>query len=922
MEMSSNLLLTKLYRPVVPARHVRRPLLVERLNEGLDMGRPLTLVSAPAGFGKTMCVSEWLDTVDMPAAWLSLDTADNDPLRFFTYLLAALQRVERSLGAEIQGVLRAGQLPPGEILSAALINDILALGRRFLLILDDFQVIQDEAILEVLQTLSGNMPPALHLVLITREEPSLPLARLRANNQMTEIRAADLRFTGDETTGFLNQTMGLSLKTADIAALETKTEGWIAGLQLAGLSLRNRSDPSALISELSGSHRHILSYLTEEVLNRQPADVQRFLLQTSILGKLNGRLCDAVTGGRESKAILEQLFNDNLFLVPLDDEQQWYRYHQLFADLLRDRQQALYPEETAELHRRASRWYVDAGLSGDAIQHALDAQDYETAIALIETYYMDRLLSWHARTVRSWMDAVPAEMVAASPKVNLAFAWMHLMSNDYTQALPYIERLQVLFGPRLREDAAQGDPRAGGDATVRAEWLALQAMLLNAQGQPDQSLVLANEALAIVPQENAYVRSLIYSGLAMTYIQKNDGARAIEAYEKLIQYGRMSGSLLPELMGVAGLGLFLVERGELQTALELTSQAIERVEQSGTVPPISGAIYGEIAVIAFYRFRIAEARRYLVRAMQVSRQSGYSDAEVYYHVILSRLAQIEGDLDTAVDEIQTAVELTKIEAPTAVGEEVIAQQVRVLLAEKRVEAAAELLEAHGFGFHPDLATPDLPQGGAFTRGRGLLYTSVLRIVLYLARAGEEAALDQGIELAGRMIDEARGGQVLLNLLETLLLRAQLHEACRDETAAQADIAAALALGQPESFVSVFVEEGEPASEILSRLVSAGAPAELEPEYIDRVVKAFPDAARSSAPTAADATETTLVEPLSARELEILGLIGDGYTNQEIAERLVISLHTVKKHNSNIYSKLGVRSRTQAVARARELRLLL
>ena len=358
--MIVNLLATKLYTPTPSAKRVQRQHLIQRLNEGVAAGHQLTLISAPAGFGKTTCVSEWLSGLDLPVTWLSLDPSDDEPGRFFSYLIAALQKIDPGLGQEIEGLLRAGQLPPVEIISATLVNDLLAHSGRFILVLDDVHLIHQGFILQVLEKLVANLPPALHLVLLTREDPALPLARLRANNQMTEIRASDLRFTPDEAASFLNESMELCLSQADIAMLEERTEGWIVGLQLAGLSVRDRPDPSRFIATLSGSHRHILSYLTEEVLNRQPEKVQQFLLQTSILDRLSGGVCDAVTESSGSHALLEQLCNANLFLVPLDDEQHWYRYHHLFADLLRTRLNQYPKDKESELRRRASRWYAQA----------------------------------------------------------------------------------------------------------------------------------------------------------------------------------------------------------------------------------------------------------------------------------------------------------------------------------------------------------------------------------------------------------------------------------------------------------------------------------------------------------------------------------------------------------------------------------
>ncbi len=913
--MSSNLLLTKLYRPLVPPKTVPRPFLSQRLDEGLQAGRQLTLVSAPAGFGKTTCISAWLNSVDIPAAWLSLDPADDEPGRFFTYLLAALSQVDGSLGREIEAVLKAGQLPPGEIISATLINDILAVDGRFLLVLDDFQMIQDPLILQVMQTLVTNLPPALHLVLLTREEPSLPLARLRANNQMSEIRAADLRFSRRETAAFLQEVMGLSLSAADIAALEDKTEGWIAGLQLAGLSMRDRADPAAFIADLSGSHRHILRYLTEEVLQQQPPEIQQFLLQTSILDKLTGALCDALTGAANGRVLLEQLYDDNLFLIPLDDEQQWYRYHQLFAGLLRDWQKTLLREETPALHRRASRWYEQAGLSSEAIQHSLEAEDYETAVALIETHAMDMLMAWHAKTVRGWMAAIPPKWAAKSPKTNLAFAWMHLFSNNFAQALPYIGRLQAMFAAeQLDED----------DPAVLGEWLALQATMLNGQGLPQQSVALAKQALAIVPTKDAYIRGLIYGSLANSYKQMNDYPQAVAAYEQLIQHGRVAGSLFSELMGISALALYAMERGELYDAFELASQGVERVERSGTLPPISAAVYGELGGVAYHWYQLEQAHTHLAKSTQVSTLSGYSDAEIYHHVVRSRLAQVVEDLDMATREINQATALMQVDAPAAIREEVIAQQVRMALLQDNPAAAEAVLNRHGYIFQPDLSMPELEPGQTISRAAGLLVISALRVILYQSRQqGLLASLRQGIEAAGRLIAAARESHAVPIVMEALLVRAQMQAVLGAEQEGGADVATAVTLAEPEGFITIFLEEGRPIARILASLLDNKQLESAPAAHARKILAAYPTAVQEATFSVVKITPdgNALIEPLSNRELEILRLIGEGYTNQEIAARLVITLHTVKKHSSNIYSKLGVRSRTQAVARARELQLL-
>ncbi|HVO70623.1 MAG TPA: LuxR C-terminal-related transcriptional regulator [Aggregatilineaceae bacterium] len=822
--------------------------------------------------------------------------------------------MDEHLGREIESVLRSGQLPPGEVISTTLINDILELERRFVLVVDDFQVIQDRAILQVLEKVVTTLPQPLHMVLITREDPVLPLARLRANNQMTEIRAEDLRFTDLEASRFLNDLMDLSLSQEDIAALEDRTEGWIVGLQLAGLSIQKRADPSSFIATLSGSHRYILSYLTEEVVSRQPEDIQRFMLETSILDKLSGDLCDAVTGRTDSGVLLEKLFAANLFLIPLDDERRWYRYHHLFTDLLRDLQKALRDDEKVALHQRASHWYADAGMANEAVQHALDAADYAAAVQLIENHAMDMIMQWHAKTVNAWMQALPPQWSAQSPKTNMAFAWMHLLSGTYAQAIPYLERLQTMFA---------SSPIGENDMAVKAGWLALQSNLLNGQGKPAESLALAQQALEIVPEEDSYLRSLIYLGLVGAYQQMDDYARSVEAYQMIIRHGRAAGNFVSEMLGISGLALMVLEHGQLHLAFEMASQGIDLIERVGLLPPISAAVYGELGQLYYQWHQLEQAHHYFRRAVEVSALSGYSDAEIYYGVIRSRLLQTRGDLESAAREIQKTVDLAQTVAPAAVREEVVAQQVRVYLAQNRLVAADAVLQQHGFTVQDELSIPDIAPGQHLTYSVGLLYNCVLRVLLYQAQVKpEQATWRDGIDLADRLFAEALRSQRLPLALEALLLRAQLHAVSGNNQARLDDCARALELAAPEGFISVFIDEGPSIADALTTLLKHNRLRGVEPGYVKNLLAVFSETVTpkdSSNSTAAAAQE--MIDPLSKRELEILQLIGVGCSNQEIAERLVITLHTVKKHSSNIFSKLQVNSRTQAIARAHQLGLL-
>jgi len=945
------LLATKLHQPSPPLKQVQRSHLIQRLNQGLAAGRQITLVSAPAGFGKTTCVSQWVDTLDCPVTWLSLDPADDDAGRFFAYLVAALQKVDATLGQEIEGAIRSGQLPSSEIISTSLINDILALEGRFLLVLDDLHVIQDGFILQVLEQLVTNLPSALHLVLLTREDPPLALARLRASNRLTEIRAGDLRFTRPDTDRFLNEVMDLSLSPADIDALEDKIEGWIVGLQLAGLAVRDRADPSSFIDNLSGSHRFIFSYLTEQVLSRQPEETQRFLLQTSILDKLNGDLCNAVTGRSDGRALLERLLNANLFLIPLDDEGRWFRYHPLFADLLRDLQNTLQKDKTAELHQRASHWYAQAGgerggFASEAIQHALAAQDYALAVDLLENHAMEMIMQGYAKTVNGWVQAIPAEWGSHSSNTNLALAWMNLLRGAYVQASPYLERLEEAFSS---SQVSEEERRS-----LKAEWLVMQSLLLNMEGKMTESLALADQALELIGEEDNRVVSLAYFGLACAYQVMENYELAVDAYQMAIQHGRAAENPIAEMMSTSGLARMAFEHGQLHLAFEIATPISDRVEQSGSMPPISTVVFGILGEICYQWYQTEAARRHILRALHLSTLGGYNSGMTNCRVLLSRVSQLQGDLEAAAREIQKAVDLVQVETPDYVRQEVVAQQVRVHLAQERLAAAQMVLQGQGFSFRDPFSFPELPPGHtdpassrkSVPHSPGLLYNSSLRVLLYQARSRRDpASLRSGIELANRLIEGALQGQYLLVALEALLLRAQIHAMLGDNPASQADYASALELAEPEGFIGVFVEQGQPVAEALANLLKQSRLGTVQPSYVKRmpfirsILAAFsgsqPLDATLSAPLPGSSTggeqpapglpagtePVALIEPLTDRELDVLRLMAQGLTYKEIAARLFISLNTVRFHVKAIYGKLNVNNRTQAIEAARQLQIL-
>ncbi|HSD85816.1 MAG TPA: AAA family ATPase, partial [Anaerolineae bacterium] len=848
-----NLLATKLRRPAPASKRIHRPQLIQRLNDGLDSGRQVVLVSAPPGFGKTTLLGEWSTQLQRPIVWVSLDEGDNDPIRFWSYVIAACQSIQAKVGEAALALLHAPEPLPADVIPTILINDLARLENDLLLILDDYHVIQNQSIHTALAFLIDHLPDQLHLVLSTRVDPPWPLAHLRARNQLLELRALDLRFTPEEAATFLNQLMDLNLSAKDVAALEARTEGWIAGLQLAALALQapfsqgERGDVAVFIKAFAGSHVYVADYLIEEVLQRQPAELQTFLLQTSVLVRLNGALCEAVTGCHAGQSILKQLYKANIFITPLDDEGHWFRYHRLFADLLQARlRQATSPEALAALHLRASQWYEEAGMVNEAIQHAVAAADYVTVVRLIESHAVETLVQGYAKTVEGWLTAIPPELRFQSAKVNLAFAWLHLLRGAPASAAPYVERLQTeLASPRLDQTTP----------ALQAEWLALQSYLLSLQGKLSESLELAQRARDLAPETDGYVQSLAYNALGSTYLMLNDYTRVVEVYQKAIQLGRDAANALGEMMGISVLAQIATQHGQLHFAYAIASQGIDRIERSGSPPAIVAAVHGALGQIHYQWGHSGEARSHLLRAIQLCALSGYSAGEIYGRANLSRLLHLEGSLEDSEQEIQKAIELMQSGTPVWGGEEAVSQQIRLHLARRRLAAAESMLAAQGFSFQAGFTFPELVPEQALTYFIGLRYNSALRILLYRAQAeGERESVPAGIELADRLIGGVLHGRYYSVALEALLLRAQLHVALGNAQAGQADVAQALELAAPEGFISIFVEEGESMKALIARCrfmiensrTSSDKRSD-QVQYLDRVLAAFPLTASQNTP---------------------------------------------------------------------------
>lgn len=905
-----------------------RPRLTGKLLSGVQRPGSFILLSGPAGFGKTTLLSEFVAQILQQreslvgVAWLSLDEGDSDPHRFWTYLIAACQGVQEGVGETALALLNMPQPLPEGAIPTLLINDLTRQDRPLVLVLDDYHTIQNPSIHADLLFLLDHLPQNLHLIVSTRTDPPWPLARYRARNQLIEIRAQDLRFSTAEAAGFLNQTMALSLSEEAMAALEERTEGWIAGLQLAALSMQGRSDVGAFIQAFTGSHVYIAEYLVDEVLKRQSEEMQVFLLQTSILDRLCAGLCEAVCCGQETHGCLDgqknllTLQQANIFIIPLDDEGQWFRYHHLFADLLQARLQSSFPAAAIHtLHQRAAAWYEQNGMIIEAIDHALAAADYPRVVRLVEAAALPMIIQANVRTVESWLQAIPLVYLEQSPRLNMAYAWMNLLRGTPLQAVPFIDHLRAFFTT----------PAAGAaDASLQVEWLAIQSELLIGQGKPQESRALAQKAQALLPAVDPHIRSMIYVTLAKAYQVTLDYDRAAEVFQMIVQDARAKGDITFEVLGISGQAQMFLKQGRLHRTYELATEGIRRLEMSGKHVPFSATLYGELGQVFFHWCQLEQARAYQRRSMEISGKNGYSDPEIYFHLLLSKICQMEGDLDGAVREMEQANYLASIIPPAMIRENIISQQVWVDLAMHHPAAAEQLLAADGYNFDGAFRFPDLAPGAPVTLETSLLYNSALRVILYHARQGQNTSnLQSGIDLAERLIQGELQCQQLRAALETLLLLSQMATVQGDRQRSQAATARALTLAEPEDFISAFIEEGQPVAEILTDLLKSNRPVKAQKEYIQKILAAYPPgkAKLETASPVSPAGAAALVEPLTARELEVLRLIADGDSNQAIAAKLVITVSAVKKHTGNIYGKLAVTSRTQAISRARQAGLL-
>lgn len=907
----SPILFTKVQIPPSRQQLVSRQRLLGTLDAG--MHRKLTLISAPAGYGKSTLLSEWAEGCEWPLGWVTLEAGDNDLDRFLTYLLSAVQATgagPASLDA-ILGTRFSLQPLPMDAMLAILVNQLPVGVDRLVIILDDYHHIENQEIHTFVNAFLDHLPANIHLVISTRMDPPLPLARLRAKDQLNEITESDLRFTLEEVRAFFEEVMGLGLTLDQVTKLETRTEGWVTGLQLVGLSLKDRDHPGELIETLTGTHRYILDFLMQEVFSDLPPLLQTFLLRASILERMSPGLCDTVVGdledhGRQTeipgraKEILAFMDRSNLFIMPLDSQRQWYRFHPLFADFLRDRLATQQVDELPDLHRRAAEWYVQNNLISEAVAHCFAGEDIDLAVGLIQAQAKDLLTRGELTTLHRWIAALPEEAVKTHPRLVLARAWTTLMRDPMTfrdKINEQIEQIAAGFGIQphdLLDALAASKPDSERRAGL-GEFAMLRAFAQRDLTEVDATIELFKAAFEYLPESELLLRGFTLAGLASTYVRAGAIQLAEQAFAQAAQISQAAGSIYGYVACTDWQATMLVEQGQLRRAAATYRQAIETLSNQGQPPlPLSGHVYVGLASVLLEWNHLAEALEEVQIGLQVGLQVRDFDALLRGYVVQARAFQALNKEEEAHQAMQEAERYALETQSVGCLRETQAWQAHLDLTDGEVQAAEHWAVARGFESGQDLnlesAVDEIEQ------------LTHARLLMTMGKSSKALTiLDQLISVQEQI------GRTRL-VIEILALQALCLRSLGRTNEALRALGRALLLAEPEGFVRVFIAEGSTMGALLRAAAAQGH----SPEYVKRLLE---ELGESQAP------QDTLIDPLSERELDVLQLAAEGLTNAEIATELVIAHSTVKTHINRIYAKLGVSTRTQAVARARRLQIL-